>query len=83
VSSTRTSPADGSRKPIEDLDRRRLAGAVGPEQAHHLAAVDGEVHAGQDLVRAVGHPQAANLHDRVGVGFDRHRHLLAALPPSR
>src|SRR5581483_774709 len=49
---------------LEDLDRRRLPGAVRPEQAEHLALVDLEVDAAYRLVLAVRLPQAADL-DRV------------------
>ena len=40
---SRTSPASGTRQPLEDLDGRRLAGAVGAEQAEALAGADLEV----------------------------------------
>ena len=44
---------------LEDLDRRRLAGAVRPEQPEHLAGADLEVDAPDRLVRAVALPQPA------------------------
>ncbi len=37
---TRISPLVGLTTPDEDLDQRRLAGAVVADQADHLAAVD-------------------------------------------
>jgi hypothetical protein len=49
---------------LEDLDRRRLAGAVRPEQAEHLARIDGEVDAPKGLPLPVALAQAAN-DDRV------------------
>ena len=40
----------------DHADRRRLAGAVGPEKAEHVAAVDGEVEAvdGQGVAEPLG-----------------------------
>ena len=46
---------------LEDLDRRRLARAVGPEQAEHLAAPDREVDPADRLQIAVALAQAADL----------------------
>src|SRR5436190_4910149 len=46
---------------LEDLDGRRLARAVGPEQAEDLAALDAEVDAADGLEVPVGLPQAANF----------------------
>ena len=45
---------------LEDLDRRRLAGAVRPEQAEHLAARDLEVDPAQRLDAVVGLAQPAD-----------------------
>ena len=45
---------------LEDLDRGRLPGAVGAEQADHLAAPHLELHALQDVVGAVAHAQIAH-----------------------
>ena len=45
---------------LEDLDRRRLAGAVRAEQAEDLALLDLEVDAAHRLERAVRLPQAAD-----------------------
>ena len=45
---------------LEDLDRRRLAGAVRAEQAEHLARRDLEVDAAHGLDPVVGLPQAAD-----------------------
>ncbi len=57
-------PAVRDAQALEDLDRRRLAGAVRPEQAEHLAGGDVEVDPvdGEDL--AVALDQAANVDDR-------------------
>jgi hypothetical protein len=41
---------------LQDLDRRRLAGAVGAEQRHGLAAPQVEVDPAQHLPLAVRHP---------------------------
>ena len=46
---------------LEDLDRRRLAGAVGPEQAEDLAAPDGEGDAAHGGLLAVGLAQVLDL----------------------
>src|SRR5438874_2717511 len=45
---------------LEDLDRRRLAGAVRPEQPEHLALLDVEVDAAHGLERAVRLAQTAH-----------------------
>src|SRR4029077_4433186 len=45
---------------LEDLDRRRLPGAVRTEQAEYLARLDLEVDAAQCLVRAVRLVQVAD-----------------------
>ena len=45
---------------LEDLDGRRLAGAVRAEQAEHLAACDREVDPAKGLVLAVALAQAGN-----------------------
>ena len=47
-------------------DGRRLAGAVGPEQAEDLAAADVEVDGVDGALRAVELQQAAGLDDIVG-----------------
>jgi hypothetical protein len=44
--------AGGRDDPGEQLEEGRLAGAVGAEQGHELAAVHGEVHAAQGLDHA-------------------------------
>ena len=49
----------GAAVAFEDLDQRRLAGAVGAEQREHLAARDRQVHAVERAV-AVGLAQAAD-----------------------
>ena len=60
--------ADLARAPLaialEDLDRGRLPGAVGPEEREDLAGGDRQVDAADGLVRAVRLAQAADL-DRV------------------
>jgi hypothetical protein len=43
---------------LEDLDRGRLARAVRPEQAQHLAVSRLECHVVEDVRRSVSHPQA-------------------------
>src|SRR5690606_24095740 len=55
----------------EDLHRRRLAGAVGPEEAEDLALLDGEVE--------VGDGDAVPVPLRQVLDFD-HRHLNAPPP---
>ena len=45
---------------FEDLDRGRLPGAVGAEQADHLAPAHLELDAVEDVVRAVAHAQLAH-----------------------
>ena len=50
---------------VEDLDRRRLAGAVRPEQAEYLACPHLEVDSADGLVAAVGLSQAADPDRRV------------------
>src|SRR5690606_30146070 len=49
----------------EDVDQRRLAGAVRPEQRMDHAGVDGEVHPGEDLQGSEGLPYAADEDRRV------------------
>ncbi len=46
--------------PLEDLDGRRLAGAVGTEQREDLAAGDGQVDAGDGVDVVIGLVQASN-----------------------
>src|SRR5699024_5692726 len=53
---------------LQHLDRGGLACAVGSQQADHLAAVDVEVHVGEDVAVAVAHPQVPHVHDRCCVG---------------
>src|SRR3954469_4529124 len=53
---------------LEDLDRRRLSRAVGPEQPVDLAPLDAEVDAAHGLDVSVGLAQAANFDG----GFERH-----------
>ena len=47
--------------PLQDLDDGRLAGAVGAEQAEHLAARDVEAHPAHGLRLAVRAPEVAHL----------------------
>src|SRR5216684_380474 len=58
--------------PLEDLDRRRLAGAVGAEEAEDLADGDVEVDAPHGLVVPVGLVQVANVNCQLGPGTFRH-----------
>ena len=62
-------PAAAGPVALEDLDRRRLAGAVGAQQPEHLAAGDRDVDPADGLVLAVALGQAAHL-DRGGVAHD-------------
>ena len=50
----RAVPASGAAVALQDLHRRRLAGAVGAEQPEHLAPVDGERQPVHRQVGAVG-----------------------------
>ena len=52
---------------LEDLDRRRLAGAVRPEQAEHLALLDGEADAGDGIDLAVALAQLAHRKSRTAL----------------
>jgi hypothetical protein len=62
-----TEHLDAARGPhpeaFEDLDRRRLARAVRPQQAEHLTAVRGERDVVQHVVRPVAHPQFFDAQD--------------------
>ena len=51
---------------LENLDGGRLAGAVGAEQAEHLARADLQVDAAQRLMRAVRLAQAGDADRDVG-----------------
>ena len=53
-------PASALAVAFEDLDHRRLAGAVGPEQREHLAARHREVHAVERGQLPVGLAEAAD-----------------------
>ena len=62
----------GGRAPValERLDRRRLAGAVGPEHDEYLARRGGQVHAvdrGRRAGRSVAHGEAGDLDGWHGV----------------
>ena len=52
--------------PLENLDRRRLTGAVRPEQAEHLALLDGEADAADGFDLAVALAQLAHRKSRNG-----------------
>jgi len=54
VAEHRDAAAAGARKAREDGDERRLARAVGPEQAEELALADVEAHLVQRAQRALG-----------------------------
>ena len=47
--------------PLEDLDGRRFSGAVGAEQAEHLAALDREGDSAHGVDTPVGLAQVADL----------------------
>jgi hypothetical protein len=66
VSEHRYDPARSSAVALEDLDRRGLACAVGPEQAKDLAGGDFEVQAAHGFVLAVGLAQVADENGRCG-----------------
>ena len=63
--STLTSPSVRVAEALEDLDGRRLAGAVRPEEGEDLAALDLEVDAGDRLDLAVALAQPADGDDRL------------------
>jgi len=46
---------------LEDLDGRRLAGAVGPEEGEDLSAPDAQVDGAHGLETVIGHAQARDL----------------------
>ena len=54
---TLTSPEVPGPEALQDLERRRLPGAVRAEQREHLADLDREADALDGLDRAVGLPQ--------------------------
>jgi len=54
---------------LEDLDRRRLARTVRPEQAEHLAALHGDVDPAHGLVLAVALAQVPHLDRGARVGY--------------
>ena len=62
--STRTVSPIGLVQALEDLDRRRLARAVGPQQAEDLARVDLEADAVDGLDVAVALVQVGDRDDR-------------------
>ena len=49
---------------LEDLEGRRLAGAVGPQEGEHLAALDGEVDATDRFERSVSLHETCDLDSR-------------------
>ena len=55
--------------PFEDLERRRLAGAVGAQEREHLALLDREAHPVHGAVRAIALLQAHDLYRRHGLGL--------------
>ena len=80
-----TSPAERFRNPSRISMVVVLPAPFGPSRATHLASVDAEVDAVEHVVRAVPHPQAADVDDRrstrrvgIGAGHARcgqhHRH---------
>src|SRR6478672_2758776 len=64
---------------LEDLDRGRLARAVGTEQTEHLAALDADIHAAQRFEVAIGLAQPGDL-DR---GCRTAQAAAASMPPPR
>ena len=66
---------------LEDLDRRRLAGAVRAEQAEHLAGLDREVDAAERLVGAVALAQARALRPRSQLDLGERAGRERAAPP--
>ena len=63
-----TLPSVGAHEPAGDLRERRLARAVGPEQADELALAHLQVHAGERLRAAVALAHGAQGEGRVGHG---------------
>jgi hypothetical protein len=63
---------------LEDLDRRRLSGSVGPEEAEHLAGRDLEVDAPHRFVLAIGLAQPAHPYRR----FAHRAHASQCADPS-
>src|SRR5581483_5864120 len=53
--------AGAGHQPGDRVERRRLAGAVGPDEGHDLAVADREADPGQDRDGPVGHVQVADL----------------------
>jgi hypothetical protein len=68
-----------------DLDRRGLSGAVGAQQAEHLAVRDREVHTGQDLHRPAPEPDLDGLTQSLDLDRrpDRHVRLPVTAPRTR
>src|SRR6185503_10316530 len=52
--------------PLDDLDRRRLAGTVRSEQRDDLPGPDHEVHPVEDHASAIGLPEAGDLDHELG-----------------
>ena len=61
--------AVGPEESGQDPQRRRLAGAVRPEQAEHRARLDGQVDATKSLYRAVALAKSLSLYRRCGHRF--------------
>ena len=59
----RSVPAMGASSPSSSAEERRLAAAVGPQDAHPLAGVQRERHAGEHGRRAVAGGQPLGLHE--------------------
>ena len=73
-----TGPAAGRLgDPRQDLDQRRLAGAVAADQRHHLARCHVQLHLGQRLRLAVEGGQSADLQHGV-----THRRSTPPAPPA-
>ena len=71
---TRALPAVGLRQRAEHVDRRRLAGAVGPEEPEDLAGGDLEADAAHRLDLVEGLAQVVDLDGQVEFS---HRKLIA------
>src|SRR5262249_18638541 len=75
-------PAVGGEAARDDPQRRRLAGAVGAEEADDLAALDGEADAVEGDRRAVAFDEGGDL-DHGAIMPDPARPRPSSLPPPR
>ena len=83
--STRTLPDVGQPVALDDLGDRRLAGAVGAEQAEHLARLDREADAAHRVALAVALVDVLYVDDRharrLGTTGARHQMPRVLNPP--